>query len=206
MKKLFFLFYIITSISFAQEKKSGQQFSIIADFGLNRHGTGDISGYSYGLRLHKPVSKKLDLIVAFEANLNDDKDLPFTVEDLNGNIDDGTLHDVLAGFQLNFGIGFNIVNNEKHKFGLNPSVFGRYQANSALSTNIDFPAITGFPVPIRTLTRNDPGRTYAVGYSVRLYYHYKISDQFLVGISPGFQNDSRGDTMILTTLMFGLNL
>lgn len=206
MKKLSVLFLFITSFSFAQEKNSNQPVSIIANFGFNVHGTGDMAGYSYGLRVHKPISKRFDIIVAFEANLNDGEDLPFFGEDLNGNTYDGTLHDVLAGFQLNFGIGFNIINSNKHKLGINPSVFGRYQANSALGREILYPIVTDFPVPIRVLDRNGPGRTYAIGYSVRLYYHYKISDKYLIGFSPGFQNDSQGDTMLLTTFSFGINL
>ncbi|TVZ25428.1 hypothetical protein JM83_0340 [Gillisia sp. Hel_I_86] len=206
MKKLFLLFLFITSLTFAQENISDQQVSIIGEFGLNRHGTGDITGFSYGLRVHKPLSEKFDFIVAFEANLNDRKDTPFFGEDLGGNTYDGTLHDVLAGFQLNFGVGYNFINNNKSKFGINPSVFGRYQANSALGSEILNPIVTDYPLPIRVLSRYEKGSTYAIGYSVRLYYHYKISDKFLIGISPGFQNDSQGDTMLLTTLMFGLNL
>lgn len=207
MKKLFILLLSITSFSFAQEENSDQPVSIIADFGFNVHGTGDMTGYSYGLRVHKPISKRFDIIVAFEANLNDREDLPFIWEDPRGKIHDSTLHDVLAGFQLNFGIGLNFINSGKSKFGINPSIFGRYQANSVLGDKIiDYPILTGFPVPIRYLIRNEPGRTYAIGYSVRLYYHYKISDKFLIGFSPGFQNDSNGDTMLITTFSFGINL
>lgn len=206
MKTFTALFLLICSFSFAQEKSSDTPVSIIAEFGLNRHGTGDMTGYSYGLRVHNPISKRVDIIVAFEANLNDSEDLPFIGEDLNGNTFDGTLHDVLAGFQLNAGIGFNLINSNRSKFGINPSLFGRYQANSALSSNIDYPIITGYPAPLRSLIRDEPGRTYAVGGSIRLYYHYKFSDKLLLGISPGFQTDSQDDTMLLTTLMFGLNL
>lgn len=206
MKKLFVLFLFITSFSFAQEEKQDQPVSIIAEFGGNVHGSGDISGFSYGLRAHKPISKRFDFIVAFEANLNDREDFPFFGEDLVGNTYDGTLHDVLAGFQLNFGIGFNFINSGKSKFGINPSVFGRYQADSSLGRETLYPIVTGYPDPIRVLKRDEPGRTYAIGYSVRLYYHYKISDKFLIGISPGFQNDSNGDTMLLSTFSFGIFL
>lgn len=198
--------FFIPNISLAQDKESDIPTSIIAEFGLNKHGTGDQTGFLYGLRVHKPISKRFEIIASFEANLNDSGDTPFIGEDLNGNSFDGTLHNVLAGFQLNAGIGFNLINSDRSKFGINPSVFGRYQANSALSTNIDYPIITGYPVPIRSLIREEPGRTYAVGGSIRLYYHYKISDKLLLGISPGFQTDSQDDTMLFTTLMLGLNL
>lgn len=188
-------------------QNANEQNSLSAEFGRSLHGTGDISGFNYGLRYNKYLNKRFDLIVAFEGNLNDREATPFIWEDPNGNVYDSTLHDVVAGFQLNIGIGFNIINSNKHKFGINPSVLGRYQANSVLGDRIiDYPILTGFPVPIRYLIRNEPGRTYAIGYSVRFYYHYKISDKYLMGISPGFQNDSKGDTMLLTTFMFGLNL
>lgn len=206
IKTLIALFFFITTFSFAQEKISKNPISILAEFGINKHGTGDQTGFLYGLRVHKPISRKFEIIASFEANLNDSKDLPFVGEDLNGNTFDGTLHNVLAGFQLNAGIGLNLINSTRSKFGINPSVFGRYQANSALSTNIDFPTITGYPTPIRSLIREEPGRTFAVGGSIRLYYHFKISDKLLFGISPGFQTDSQGDTMLFTTLMLGLNL
>ncbi len=212
MCKIIIKFIVVLSIfffsnnSFAQDKKTDNPVSIIAEFGLNKHGTGDQTGFLYGLRVQKPISKRFEIIASFEANLNDSENSPFIGEDLNGNTFDGTLHDVLAGFQFNAGIGFNLINLNRSKFGINPSVFGRYQANSTLSSNIDYPIITGYPVPIRSLIRDEPGRTYAVGGSIRLYYHYKISDKLLLGISPGFQTDSQDDTMLFTTLMLGLNL
>lgn len=184
-----------------------EQNTLSAEFGGNIHGTGDISGFNYGLRFNKYLNKSFDLIIAFEANLNDREDFPFIWEDPRGKIHDSTLHDVLAGFQMNFGIGLNFINSRKNKFGINPSIFGRYQANSALGDReIQYPIVTGFPVPIRYLDRNEPGRTYAIGYSVRLYYNYRINSKYFVGVNPGFQNDSRGDTMLFTTLIFGLNL
>ncbi|MBZ9629752.1 hypothetical protein LB465_03090 [Salegentibacter sp. LM13S] len=207
LKKIIALFLFITSISFAQEQTPKNPVSIIGEFGINKHGTGDMSGYLYGLRVHKPISKKFEIIASFEANLNDGEDSPFIWEDPNGNIYDSTLHDVLAGFQLNAGIGFNFINSKRSKFGVNPSIFGRYQTNSVFSeSSIDYPIITGMPFPIRYLIRHEPGRTYAVGGSIRLYYHYKINDRFLLGINPGLQTDSQGDTMLFTSLSFGIFL
>lgn len=184
-----------------------EQSTVSAEFGRNMHGTGDISGFNFGLRFNKYLNKRFDLITAFEANLNDSAATPFIWEDPNGNVYDSTLHDVLAGFQLNIGLGFNIINSNKHKFGINPSVYGRYQANSVLGDRIiDYPILTGYPVPIRYLIRNEPGRTYAIGGSIRLYYNYRINSKYFVGVNPGFQNDSRGDTMLFITLSFGISL
>ncbi|WP_156101193.1 hypothetical protein [Salegentibacter sp. Hel_I_6] len=207
LKKIIALFLFITSASFAQERTSENPVSIIGEFGINKHGTGDMSGYLYGLRVHKPISKRFEIIASFEANLNDGEDRPFIWEDPNGNTYDSTLHDVLAGFQLNAGIGFNFVNSGSNKFGVNPSVFTRYQADSFFNEKtIDYPILTGLPYPIRYLIRNEPGRTFSVGGSIRLYYHYRINSKFLVGINPGFQTDTNGDTMLFTSLSFGVFL
>lgn len=171
------------------------------------HGTGDIIGYQYGLRFNKYLNKRFDIVIAFEGNLNDSEDTEFIWEDPDGSEYNSTLHNVVAGFQLNIGIGFNLLNSNKHKFGVNPSIFGRYQANSVLGTRItDYPALTGFPVPIRYLIRDEPGSIQTIGGQARLFYNYKINSKYLVGINTGFQTDSNEDTILYATLSFGLTL
>ena len=207
MKKQFILFGL--SLFLLSLNASGQEYrnSLSAEFGPNMHGTGDIKGIQYGLRYNRFLNKRFDLIVAFEANLNDSPGELYIWEDPEGNEYDGTLHNVIAGIQLNVGIGFNIINSDRHKFGLNPSIFIRYQANSLFNTTvIDFPTLTGYPVPIRTLLRDEPGNTYAAGGSLRLFYNYKINSKYFLGINPGFQTDSEEDTILFGTLSFGINL
>lgn len=198
------LFLVLTSINgYSQDSKN----RLSAEFGINMHGTGDMKGYQYGLRYNHFLSKSFDFIIAFEANLNDHSDKLFIWEDPDGNEYDSTLHDVLAGMQLNFGIGINLFNTQRHQFGLNPSIFFRYQADSQVDTIItDFPPITGYPVPIRYLIRESPGNTYAAGGSVRFFYNYKFSSKYFVGINPGFQLDSNEDTILFSTLSFGIRL
>jgi len=182
-------------------------YSLSAEFGFNQHGTGDIKGLSYGLKFNKFLSKRFDLIIGFEGNLNDSSDAIFIWEDPNGNFYDSTPHNVISGIQLSSGIGFNIVNSNRNKFGINPSIFGRYQADSMFSTTItDYPILTGYPVPIRTYIREEPGNIWSAGVLVRLFYNYKIKEKYLIGINPGFQYDTNEDTMIFTTLSFGINL
>lgn len=201
---LFNLLLVLISFNvYGQDSKN----SLSAEFGKNMHGTGDMIGFQYGLRYNYFLSKRFDLIIAFEANLNDSRDNLFIWEDPDGNEYDSTLHDVLAGMQLNFGIGLNIVNTQKHQFGLNPSIFFRYQADSQLGTKItDYPPLTGYPVPIRYLIREEPGNTYAAGGSIRFFYNYKFSAKYFIGINPGFQLDSNEDTILFSTLSFGIRL
>ncbi len=208
MKNLstFLIVLFFCTSSYSQEKDDFSN-TLSGEFGINQHGTGDIRGYTFGLRFNKSINKRFDLIIGFEGNLNDSKDSSFIWEDPDGNVYDSTPHDVIAGIQLSTGIGFNIVNSKRNKFGINPSVFARYQANSMFDTTItDYPILTGYPVPIRTYIREEKGNTTTVGGAIRLYYNYKINNKYFVGLNPGFQLDFNGDTMLFTTLAFGLNL
>lgn len=201
---LFFILFLSTKF-YSQEPQHKNTLS--AEFGINQHGTGDINGFSYGLKFNHPLSKTFDLILGFEGNLNDSKGSAFFFDDPNGNTYDSTPHNVIAGLQINAGIGLNILNSKKHKFGLNPNIFGRYQALSAFSTIItDYPALTGYPIPIRTYIREEPGNTTTLGASVKIFYNYRINEKLFVGLNPGFQVDFNGDTMIFTTLAFGITL
>ena len=208
MMKFFFTlsFFIISTCCFSQSSiNSG--YNLSAEIGRNMHGTGDIMGFQYGLRLNKYLNKTFDLIIAFEGNLNDSEASSFIWEDPDGNEYNSTLHDVIAGFQLNIGIGLNIVNSNNHKFGINPSIFGRYQANSKMGTQItDYPILTGYPVPIRYLIREEPGRVQTIGGQFRIFYNYKIYSKYFIGINSGFQTDSNEDTILFGTLSFGIHI
>ncbi|MFV9482273.1 hypothetical protein ACNI3T_00470 [Christiangramia sp. ASW11-125] len=207
-KKICFLLILFISFSSIYSQEYNTNNTISAEFGGSRHGSGDIRGFTYAFRYNKILNKRFDLTISFEGNLNDGEGFPFTWEDPNtGRIYDSTPHNVVAGFQLNGGIAFNIINSKKHKFGLNPSVFGRYQATSLFDMIVtDYPALTGFPVPIRYYYRENPGNTLAVGGSVRLYYNYRISDKYFIGLNPGLQFDTNGDTILFANLSIGLTL
>ena len=203
---LFLIFLAITTLSHSQN--TSLRNTLTGEFGLNKHGSGDITGFTYGVRYNKVLNKTFDLIFSFEGNLNDREDTPFLWEDPNnGNIYNSTPHDVNAGFQINVGKGFNIINSRKHKFGINPSIFGRYSANSLFDVIVtDYPALTDFPVPIRYYYREDSGNQLTAGASFRLFYNYRISDKYFIGLNPGFQLDLYGNTILFTTLSFGLGL
>ena len=201
----FIIFLFSSLIAFSQS--TNKETSLSVEFGRNIHGSGDIPGFQFGLRYNQSLNKRFDLIIAAEGNINDNEARPFTWEDGRGNTFDGTIHNVIAGFQLNVGVGLNIVNSSKHKFGFNPSIHGRYQATSLFDALIiDYPILTGLDFPIRFEIREQPGRTLALGWSGRLYYHYRFSSKHLAGLNVGIQNDTNGDTIMLATLSFGWRL
>lgn len=132
--------------------------------------------------------------------------MPFIWEDQNGNVFDSTLHDVTAGFQLVLGIGYHIVNSTHHKFGINLNALGRYQATSLdYVREIQYPMITGFPVPIRFIYNTDsqPHRTIALGGAVKIFYDYKFKNNFTIGLMGAFQMDTNGDVIPYAAIRLG---
>jgi len=195
---LFFLFFFNT---FSQnDSTSNLEFG----FGRSIHGTGDTPGYYFGFNYLNSISNKWHFQIGFEGTLNDSPDFGLIFEDDLGNVFDGSLHTVTSGFQLVSGVKYNFIQNSRHELGIGLLAIFRYQATS-LSDVIDtlFPPITNLPFPVRNIIRFGPGRTFAVGGSIRLQYRYIFNNDFYLGINGAIQTDTNGDTIPNYFLTFG---
>lgn len=206
MKKYIFSFlFLIASIqTFGQNIDRPTSF-ISFHFGLNKHGTGDMSGYSYGTNYEIFLGNKWFVNIGFEGTLNDDKGLAFIWKDpADGYSYNSTLHYVTGGFQLLIGGGFNFINNRNHRFGINPNIFGRFQVTSLNDVeSILYPPLTGFPVPIKFIYNTTPSRTFAFGGALKLFYDYKFNNNYTIGLMGGFQIDTNGDTIRYAAIRLG---
>ncbi len=177
---------------------------IFFELGYSRNGSGDIRGYKFGLNYSSPINKNFDFNLGFYGTLNDSEEIPFIFETPDGDVINSTQHYVIGGMQLHLGLGLNFINTSKHKFGIKPDAILRYQATSLFDQEItDYPALTGYPVPIRFLIREEPGRTLSFGGSFALLYQYKFSSRYFLGLNPGIQFDTNGDTLIFSTISIG---
>lgn len=209
MKKYFFLLLVLISFnSFSQSSPDSfsNNSAIVFHFGRGINGSGDIPGYSYGFNFKSFFTKNIFWNVGFEGTLHDTEQRPFIWEDENGNVYNSTLHDVIGGFQLVFGIGYHIINSTHHKFGINLNTFGRYQATSVnYSQEIQYPALTGFPVPIRFIfnPESQPERTIALGGAFKIFYDFKFNNNFTIGLMGAFQTDTNGDAIPYAAIRLG---
>ncbi len=175
-----------------------------ASFGRSIHGSGDTPGYHYGFAYGQEFSRKLFWQIGFEGTLNDSPDFLLTYQDPQGKVHDASLHTVTAGFQIVPGIKYNFVQSDYHQFGISVLSVFRYQATSLSDFYITlYPALTNLPVPVRDITRIEPGRTFAVGGSLRVNYQYNFGKDFFVGVMGAFQIDTNGDTLPHYSLRFG---
>lgn len=201
---LLFLMLLISVLLTAQESGTNNSSSIMFHFGRNIHGTGDIPGYQYGITYSKNFSKNIYYSIGFEGSLNDAEQRSFIYEDPEGNLFDGTLNDVTGGFQLVASIGYSFIKTTHSDFGVSVGALGRYQTTSiGTSVEILYPPITGYPIPIRMILNDEPYRTLAFGGVLKLNYNYTFKKGFILGLMPGFQIDTNGDTLPYITLGIG---
>lgn len=191
---LFFVFILLTTLSIYSQNNDESYLEFM--FGRSIHGSADIPGYHYGFNFGQELSNKLYWQLGFEGTLNDTPDFLLTYEDTAGNVYDGSLHTVTAGYQLVLGFRYNFIEMNRHKFGTTILSVFRYQATSLSDFYITlYPAATNLPIPVRDITRLEPGRTFAFGGSLRLHYSYEIANSYYVGVLGAFQIDTNGDTI-----------
>ena len=175
------------------EPKSYLEFS----FGRGVHGTGDTPGFHYGFSYGQEFKRKLYWQLGFEGTLNDSPDFFLFYELTNGERVDASLHTLTAGYQLVTGIKYNFFQSDIHQFGVALLPIFRLSSHIPLAMYIAtlFPAITGLPIPVRDIVRFSPGRTFAVGASLRLHYNFHIGNKFHLGLLGALQADTNGDTI-----------
>lgn len=203
MKNFIALFVLFLTWNLVNSQNLNDEISF--EFGYTHHGSGDVTGFKFGTNYSRSFHKNFDLNIGFYGTINDSEEpVPLIFETTDGQLVNSTQHYVIGGMQLNLGIGFNLINTSKHKFGIKPDAILRYQATSIFDQQItDYPGLTGFPLPIRYLIREEPGRTLSLGGSVALLYQYKFNLKYFVGLNPGMQFDTNGDTIIFSTISIG---
>ncbi|MGO4919558.1 hypothetical protein [Maribacter spongiicola] len=199
---LFFVFTLLTTLSIYSQNNNASYLEFM--FGRSIHGSGDTPGYHYGFNYGNDLSNKLYWQLGFEGTLNDTPDFLLTYEDSQGNVYDGSLHTVTAGYQLVLGLRYNFVETNRHKFGISILSVYRYQATSLSDIySTLYPAATNLPIPVRNIIRFESGRTFAFGGSLRLHYSYEIANSYSLGIVAAFQADINEDTIPHYSLKIG---
>ncbi len=206
------LFLLFLSIVNAQEKpnlsagKAGEKTAFaLFNFGRSFNGTGDIMGFQYGFTYAKYLGgKKIYWSIGFEGTLHDDEVIDYFFVDDQGNNRDGKSRYVTSGLQLVGGIGYQFIKSSRHDLGLSVGPLLRYQSSSIPDVvTILFPAVTDLPFPVQVVEFREPFRTVSLGAVLKLNYYYKFENDFVLGLTGGFQTDTNGDTISYISLGVG---
>ncbi len=202
MRNLVFL--ILFCVVFSTYSQTSNKSTLEFSFGWAKHGTGDIGGFIYGAQYQQSFGEKIYWVVGFEGTFHDDPNGNQLFFEVEGERFDSTIRFVTAGMQLVTGIKYNFFENKESTFGVYALPVFRYQATSINDLiDIEFPVITGLPVPVRIILNEEPSRTFSVGGAIRLNYNHTFKKGLYLGILTGFQADTNGDTVINAGLTFG---
>jgi hypothetical protein len=196
---------LFLSITNAQEELNKKNAIALFNFGRSFNGTGDIWGFQYGLTYAKYFGeKKTYWSIGFEGTLHDDEQIDYFFVDDQGNNRDGKSRYVTSGLQLIGGIGYQFIKSSRHDLGLSVGSLLRYQSSSIpdVVTTL-FPALTNLPSPVQIVEFREPFRTLSLGAVLKLNYYYKFENDFILGLTGGFQTDTNGDTISYISLGVG---
>ncbi len=195
---IFFL-TVITAIGQLDKKES-----INLLFGYGKHGSGDLTGFQYGLQYSKEFGERWTWILEFGGSLHDAQDDELIYQDQIGNDVDATLHFVIGGIQAGIGTNYSFVKSDNHRLGITILPIIRYQATSISDLIATFsPGATDLPFPVRVLERFEPARTVSIGSAFRVGYEYSLGENYVLGIQASFQTDTNGDSILGSLFSFG---
>lgn len=171
--------------------------------GYAKHGSGDMKGIVFGAEYVKYNSRRISLNYYFRGSIHNE--IRVIILETNNYIQDASQKYTTAGVQAGFNIRNSFIRTTKHELLLSLGGFGRYQSTSnpgGYSLYITS-AVTGVPTVLLEHYNNTPQKTYAAGGLLQLQYNFTFGKNIVLGLSPGFQTDTNGDTMILAMMFVG---
>jgi len=201
MYKLFSFLILFPLFSPAQNVLTQSHIQISG--GTSFNGTGDISGFAFNTEYGQYFKKKYSWYAGIGGTIHD-KEEPIFYTNQSGNLVDASVRATIAGFQLTGLFAYNFIKEEEHNLLLGIGPLLRYQSTSywdALS--IYPPAGTGLPFPVVTFDNRTPQRTFAIGVTGRIGYHFTINKKISLGILGSLQFDSNGDVIRNALLSLG---
>lgn len=197
MKKIMVLgFCLVMSVNaIGQSSQSLPGRFLSTSIGLSKAGTGDIYGVMIGFEFEKLFRPRLSWSTEFATSIHDGSDhLLVTID--NQPQQDLSYRYTTAGVQLAGKLGYHFIRTKRADFGVKLGILARYQSSSLSDDReILFPALTGYPLPVRILRNTDPQRTLAAGALLQLFVRYTLKQNIAIGATTGLQMDTNGDVM-----------
>lgn len=180
---------------FAQGNKELPKRIFSANLGAGKSGTGDLYGLMVGFEYEQQFRAKLSWSTEFGMTIHDGEDQLLVQLD-NFPREDMSYRFTTAGMQLAGKIGYHAIRTKNADYGIKLGVAARYQSTSlADDREILFPALTGYPVPVRILRNYEPQRTIAGVALTQLFARYTFRKDIVVGALTGLQLDTNGDVI-----------
>jgi hypothetical protein len=217
MKNILLLLVITSVFSttlYAQESKQKRikkvspplpRKSIQFLIGHSTHGTGDLTGISFGAEYSYFLKKNISIDMGFKGTIHDGADIYTYTSPGGSGTSDGSLRVTTAGFQVHALGRYSFFRTNKHDFSFGAGPVVRYQSGNLGSNGYTVRAISVPPgtVPAFTFDHRVAQRELTVGFLAGFRYSYTFQKGILLGIEPSFQNDTNGDAITHISLIVG---
>lgn len=197
MKNLLLLIagFLIHTNVFGQRTQELPKRILSANIGAGKHGTGDLYGLMVGFEYEKQFRPKLSWSTEFAMTIHDGEELLLVKLD-NLPQEDMSYRFTTAGMQFAGKVGFHAVRTKNADIGIKLGVAARYQSTSLADDRVLlFPALTGYPFPLRILRNTEPQRTIAAVALTQLFARHTFGKDIVVGALTGLQLDTNGDVL-----------
>lgn len=195
MKKIscFAVLYLFASILFAQIEKN--KINIAA--GPSLHGTGDMKGLMVSVMYEHQFIKRFSLANGITTTIHHRKYDSYGSAPENMNMNFTT-----AGIQFNSFGSYHLVSNRDTKLSAYAGALLRFQSTSLPSVYGYTQDPSVYPEPFYTVRYDENPNTISPGYGFGLSLKSRIAPKYFLGITAGFQNDTRGDAITAISLLF----
>ncbi len=176
------------------------------DFGINKHGTGDMPGCGLNVDYKKYLRKRIFLSFGLGMTTNNGTSKIFYTDDA-GNLTDASYRYGAGGAQISGEFGISMIRDVRNDFGLQAGIIGRYQSSSYYDEiTVLYPVVTGLPIPVTAVVHKSPQETISIGGIGQVYYNYFINAKVFVGFRSSLQMDSNGDVLTQFMISSGFKL
>jgi len=160
-------------------------------------------GVNFATEYENYFKKKFSWTLALGGTIHDGFE-PLYFKDQTGRPIDGSFRYTAAGLQITSHLCYSFIKSTRHEFQLRAGGLLRYQSSSYFDElAINYPAGTGYPIPVIYIENKTPQKTYAVGGSCQIIYNFTFTNKINVGILTGLQFDTNGDNISQLSLTLG---
>ncbi|CAG4991301.1 hypothetical protein DYBT9275_00722 [Dyadobacter sp. CECT 9275] len=191
---LFVCLFIVKS-SLSQSIQPFPRKIISSSIGLAKLGTGDSYGLMIGMEYERIFRQRLLWSTELATTIHDGADI-LKVKIDNLPEQDLSYRYTIAAVQVAGKIGYYFLRTNKFEMGGKAGLLVRFQSSSlADDREILFPALTGYPLPLRINRNTEPQRIVSAGGTLQIFARHNFTNNCAIGAITGLQLDTNGDVL-----------
>lgn len=162
--------------------------------GFAHHSSGDFGGLLFGASYTRYLSHRFSLDLNLRGSIHDQEMyFSFPHPTIQGETVESSMRSTTAGVQLGVDAQLSVIRSRHHEVMIGLGGFGRYQTSSPDGYGAYNPIASGIPEVVFSMYNYSKQHTIAAGALAQVQYNFTFSNNLLLGIKGGLQDDTEGD-------------